>query len=81
METHPREVIVKEKFPNTRKPAHQQDFGEFWNFRGQHNQERKKKKNPQSTGLTTIPSGEVAQMLAICHQQAWAEQEGAGSIA
>ena len=81
METHPREVIVKKKFPNTRKPAHQQDFGEFWNFRGQHNQERKKKKNPQITCLTTIPSGEVAQMLAICHQQAWAEQEGAGSIA
>ena len=64
METHPREGVMKEeKFPNTRKPAHQQDFGEFWNFRGQHNQERKKKKNPQITCLTTIPSGEVAQML------------------
>jgi len=40
METHPREGVVKEeKFPNTRKPSRQRVCGEFWNFRGQHNQE------------------------------------------
>ena len=42
METHPREGVVKEeKFPNTGKPSHQRVFGEFWNLRGQHNQEEK----------------------------------------
>ena len=41
METHPREGVVKEKFPNTRKPSHWQVCGEFWNLRGQHNQEEK----------------------------------------
>ena len=44
METHPGEEVVKEKFPNTRKPSHQQDCGEFRNLRGQHNRERKKKR-------------------------------------
>ena len=43
-ETHPREGLVKEeKFPNTRKPSHGRVCGEFWNLRGQHNQEEKKK--------------------------------------
>ena len=33
METHPGEGVVKEeKFPNTRKPSHQQVCGEFWNL-------------------------------------------------
>ena len=46
METHPRKGVVKEEnFPNTRKPSHQQVYGEFWDLRGQHNRERKKKKN------------------------------------
>ena len=41
-ETHPGEGVVKEeKFPNNRKPSHWQVCGEFWNFRGQHNQEEK----------------------------------------
>ena len=64
METHPREGVLKEeKFPNTRKPSHWQVCGEFWNLRGQHNQEEKRKNNPQNTHLTTTPSGELAQML------------------
>ena len=34
--------VVKEgKFPNTRKPSHWWICGEFWNLRGQHNQEEK----------------------------------------
>ena len=44
METYPREGVVKEeKFPNTRKCSHQQVCGEFWNLRGPHNLEEKKK--------------------------------------
>ena len=44
MESHSGEGVVKEKFPNSRKPSHRRKFcGEFWNFRGQHNQEGEKK--------------------------------------
>ena len=35
---------MKEMFPNSRKPSHQQVCGEFWNLRGQSNWEGKKKK-------------------------------------
>ena len=65
MEIQPGEGVVKEeKFPNTRKPSHQRVCEEFWNLRGQHNQEEKKKKYPpQITHLTTTPRGEVAQTL------------------
>ena len=70
METLPREGVLKEKFPNTRKPSHQQVCGEFWNLRGQHNWERKKKKqNPQNRCLTATDSGEVAQMLVYATSQ------------
>ena len=41
MESCPREGLVKEKFPNTRKPSHQWSCGEFWSLRGQYNQEEK----------------------------------------
>ena len=40
-ETSPREGVMKEKFPNTRKPSHWWVCGEFWNLRGQHNQKGK----------------------------------------
>ena len=64
MDTHPGEGVVKEEmFPNTRKPSHQWVCGEFWNLRGQHIQEEKKKENTQITRLTATPSREVAQML------------------
>ena len=44
METHPEEGVLKEeKFPDTRKPSHRWVCGEFWNLRGQHNREKKKK--------------------------------------
>ena len=63
METHPGEGVMKEKkFPNSRKLSHRRVYGEFWNLRAQHNQE--KKKNPQNTCQTATPSREVAQMLA-----------------
>ena len=32
---------------NTRKRSHQWVYGEFWNFRGEHNREGKKKKNTE----------------------------------
>ena len=56
---------MKEKFPNSRKPSHRHVCGEFWNLRGQHNQEEKttKKKIPQNMRLTTTASIEVALML------------------
>ena len=45
METQPGEgVMEEEKFPNSRKPSHRHVCEEFWNLRGQHNQEKKKKK-------------------------------------
>ena len=57
--------MKEEKFPNSRKPSHQRVFGEFWNLRGQYNQEKKENNNNNriSTYLTTIPSREVAQTL------------------
>ena len=46
MEAHPGEGVVKEeKFPNIRKPSHWRVCGEFWNLRGHHNLEEKKKQN------------------------------------
>ena len=65
MEIHPRKGVLKEEtFPNTRKPFNRRVCGEFWNLGGQHNREgKKKKRNPQVTGLDTTPSGEVDRML------------------
>jgi len=43
METHPGEGVMKEeKFSHSRKPSHRHVYGEFWNLRGQHNQEKEK---------------------------------------
>ena len=50
METQPREGVVKEKkFPHSMKPSHRLVYGEFWSLRGQHNQERKKRKPTEYT--------------------------------
>ena len=63
-ETCPGKGVIKDKFPNTRKPSHQQVCGEFGNLRGQHNWEEKLNKlNPQITCLTATPSRELAQTL------------------
>ena len=59
----------EEKFPNTRKPSHQRVCGEFWNLRGQHNGREKKKY--RISALTTIPSGEIAQMLTSVVRRGW----------
>ena len=63
VETHPREGVIKEKFPHSRKPSHRWVCGEFWNLREQHNWEGVGE-NPQNTHLTSTVSREVAQRLA-----------------
>ena len=69
--------MKEEKFPNSRKPSHQWVCGEFWNLRGQHNQEkRKKKKIPQNMCLTTTLTGEVAQSLASTTSNQGLDREG-----
>ena len=75
METHPGKGVFKEeKFPNTRKPSHQWVCGEFWNLRGQHNQEGEKKKTLTEYAPPQLPVEKVAQTLA------GARQGGAGCM-
>ena len=78
MENHPREGVVKEKFPNTRKSFHQGgSVGSFGISEGNITG-RGRKQNPQITCLTATPSGEVAQMLVSTtskpglNREAWA---------
>ena len=55
------------KFPNSMKPTHRWAHGEFWNLRGQHNQEGKHTHthtHTQNRLLTAIASRKVAQMHA-----------------
>ena len=66
---------MKEKFPNSRKSCHRWVYGEFWNLRGQHNREGKKKKKPQNRCLTTISSGETAQMLTYATSEQGLDRE------
>ena len=80
METHTGEGVLKEeKFPNTRKPSHWQVCGEFWNLRGQHKWEEKKK----ATGY--VPNHNSQQRSSsdtrIHQQQMRSEQGGMGCIA
>ena len=76
-ETHPGEGVVKEKFPNSRKPSYRRVCREFWNLRGQHNWEtkKKKKKNPQNMCRTAIASGEVAQRLVLATSEQRLDRE------
>ena len=55
METHSGEGVMKEKFPNSRKPSQRQVCGE---------NKQTNKQNPQNRRLTATASGEVAQRLA-----------------
>ena len=61
-------VVKKEKFQHSRKSSHRWVCGEFWNLRGQHDQEKRKQKQkqktPQNMDLTATASREVAQTLA-----------------
>ena len=52
METCPGKGVLKEeKFTNSRKPSRWRLCGQFWNLRGLHNQEEKKK-NKKPTEYT-----------------------------
>ena len=79
METHPSEGVVKEeKFPNTRKPSHQRVCGEFWNLRGQHNQEGKK--TPTDYAPNCNSQWGSSPDAFVHQQQAGAEQGGVGCM-
>ena len=81
METCPLEGVVKEKFPNNRKPSHQRVCEEFWNLRGQHNQEKKKKKTKkQNTHLTTTPSGGAQTLASATSEQGLHREVRAASL-
>ena len=70
-----KEAVKEDKFTNSRKPCHRRVCGEFWNLRGQHNQEKNKNKNPQNTHLNTTASGKVSQTLAFATSQQELDRE------
>ena len=74
-------VVKEEKFPNTRKPFHQWVCGEFWNLRGQHNWEEKINNKPTDYRPSCNSQRRSSPDACVCHQQAGAEQGGAGCIA
>ena len=81
METRPREGVMKEeKFANTRKPSHWWVCVEFLSLRGQHNGGRggvwKKTQNTRLNRNSQWQSSPDAHP----HQQAGAEQGGAGCM-
>ena len=77
MKTHPREGVLKEeKFPNTRKPSHQWVCGEFWNFRGQHNREGKKKKKAPTDYTPNLNSQWRSSPDALVHQEPQGAEQG-----
>ena len=66
---------MKEKFPNTRKPSHQQVCGEFWNLSREHNREGvKKKKN------TDYMPNHNSQMLTSATSKGGLNREGRASL-
>ena len=78
METQPREGVVKEKFPNIRKPSHQQFCG-GWGRGGisEGNITRRKKINHRIRALPEFRARNSPDTHA-CHQQVGAEQGGGG---
>ena len=76
MDTHPREGVMKEKFPNTRKPSHWQVYGEFWNLRGQHNRERGKKQKTTEYAPNCNSQQRSSPEICIHYHEVGAEQGG-----
>ena len=75
METHPGKGVIKEeKFANTRKPSHWRVCGEFWNLRGQHNQENKQTNTEYR--LTTTPSEETRMLAAATSERGLNRRHG-----
>ena len=68
--------MKEEKFPNSKKPSHRRVCGEFWNLRGQYNQEEKKK-SPQNIRRTRTAIIEVAQILVSATREwGWTGRRG-----
>ena len=79
MEAHPGEGVMKEeKFPNSRKRSHSWVCGEFWNLRGQHNWEEKKK--PTEYAPNRYSQWRSSPDTHIHQQRAGADQGGTGCI-
>ena len=72
--------MKEEKFPNSRKPSHRWVCGEFWNLRGQHNQEEKKKKTKTEYTPNCNCQRRSSPDACVGHQRAGAEQGGAGCM-
>ena len=67
--------MKEEKFPKTRKPSHWQDCGEFWNFRGQHNWEAKKKKKITEYAPNHNSEWRSSPDARVCHLRAGLNKE------
>ena len=73
--------MKEEKFPNTRKPSHWRVCGEFWNLRGQHNQEGKNKtKNPTNYASNCNSQRRSSPDTCGHQQRAGAEHGGLGCM-
>ena len=84
MELCPRkEVLKREKFPNTRKHSHWRVCGEPWNLRGQHKWEEKQinNYNPQITCPMVTPPVEKQCRGLNAPLASGAGQGGTGCIA
>ena len=65
METHPGEGVMKEKFPNTRKPSNWWVCGEFWKPEGNITGRKNKQLKPTDyEPNSNSPSGEAAKTPA-----------------
>ena len=79
METRPGKGVMKEeKFPHNKQPSHWHVCGEFWNLRGQHNQEEKKHPTEHVPNCNSL--WRSSPDTHVCHQQVGAEQGGAGCM-
>ena len=68
---------MKEKFPNSRKPSYRRVCGEFWNLRGQHNQEKKQKQNREyvlnrNSQQRSNPDAHIRHQQGVLDRETWA---------
>ena len=80
MDTHPREGVMKEKFPNTRKPSHWWVCEEFWNLGGQYKQKEKKKESADYTPSLGIQQRGSLNTRVCQHQLVLNREAGAACI-
>ena len=75
METHPREGVVKEKFPHNRKPSNRGVCGELWNLREQHNWE-KERNNTERTQPQLLEDERLGQLQPPAASGGWTSRHG-----